>query len=489
MGLSFLDRFLEQLKYLPQEPLLFNSSFFLYFFFIVVVFNRIFINNRRAKVIFLMMMSLFFYYKSSGIYFYLVIVSSLIDYFAGLQISNTNDKRKKKIFLLISLVANLGLLGYFKYTYFILDTFNLLGKPPFDAVDIFLPVGISFFTFQSMSYTIDIYRGVLKPEKDFLNFLFFVSFFPQLVAGPIVRASEFLPQINKEPFITKADIGRAMFLIIAGLLKKAVIADYISINFVDRVFDFPARFTGVENLLAVYAYGLQIYCDFSGYSDMAIGLALLLGFRLPDNFNSPYRAATITELWRRWHLTLSRWLKDYLYISLGGNRKGRLKTYRNLFLTMLLGGLWHGANWRFVIWGMFHGILLAVERYFNIPQKIEKYKFLRIPGIITTFHLWLLSMIFFRAQSYSDAFGMIKQIFYFFEPKVFLQWVAGYPLILTLMIIGYVSHYMPAKVENKFREWLTISPLWVQALLLAVVIWIVAQFKSSDIQPFIYFQF
>ncbi len=489
MEFSFFDNLVEQLKYIPQEPMLFNSSFFLFFFFVVVVFNRIFINNRRAKVTFLMLMSIYFYYKSSGMYFYLVIISSLIDYFAGMHIAGTDDQKKKKFYLILSLVTNLGLLGYFKYTYFILDTFGVLGKPPFDALDIFLPVGISFFTFQSMSYTIDVYRGSLKPEKDFINFLFFVSFFPQLVAGPIVRASEFLPQIDQEPIITKADIGRAMFLIIAGLLKKAVIADYISINFVDRIFEFPARYTGVENLLGLYAYGLQIYCDFSGYSDMAIGLALLMGYRLPDNFNAPYKAATITEFWRRWHLTLSRWLKDYLYISLGGNRKGKWKTYRNLFLTMLLGGLWHGANWRFVLWGAYHGAFLAVERLFKIPEKVEKNRIIHFFAIIVTYHLFLFSMIFFRSQSYNDAFAMINQILFFFNPEVFMQWVSGYPTIVVLMIIGYVTHYTPTKFDNKIKDLLAASPMWVQALILAIAIWIVAQFKSTDIQPFIYFQF
>ena len=486
---TFFSNLLEQLKYNPQAPLLFNSSFFLFFFFFVLVFNRIFLNNKRAKVVFLMLMSIYFYYKSSGIYFYLVIVSSLIDYFAGMQIFKAETKSKKRFFLILSLVTNLGLLGYFKYTYFILDTFGLLHTHPFDTLNIFLPVGISFFTFQSMSYSIDIYRGRFKPEYDFINFLFFVSFFPQLVAGPIVRAADFLPQIHEEKFITDKDIGRAMFLIIAGLLKKAVIADYISINFIDRIFEFPARHTGIENLLGLYGYGLQIYCDFSGYSDMAIGLALLLGFRLPDNFNAPYKSATITELWRRWHISLSSWLKDYLYISMGGNRKGKWKTYRNLMLTMLLGGLWHGAAWRFVIWGGFHGLALAVERFFHIPDKINKTKLLRFIGIIITLHLWLFSMIFFRSQSYDIAFQMIHQILFYLKPEVFWQWLTGYPLIATLMVIGYVTHYTPAKVENKIKEILTNMPLPAKALVLTIVIWIVAQFKSAGIQPFIYFQF
>ncbi len=486
---TFFANLLQQLKYDPQAPLLFNSSFFLFFFFFVLVFNRLFINNKRAKVIFLMLMSIYFYYKSSGIYFYLVIISSLIDYFAGIHIFRAESKSKKKFFLILSLVTNLGLLGYFKYTYFFLDTFGLLHTYPFNTLNIFLPVGISFFTFQSMSYSIDIYRGRFQPEYDFINFLFFVSFFPQLVAGPIVRAADFLPQIHEEKFITKADIGRAMFLIIAGLLKKAVIADYISINFIDRIFEFPARHTGIENLLGLYGYGLQIYCDFSGYSDMAIGLALLLGFRLPDNFNAPYKSKTITEFWRRWHISLSSWLKDYLYISRGGNRKGKNRTYANLMITMLLGGLWHGASWRFVIWGGFHGLALAVERLFHIPDKINKNKLLKIFGVIFTVHLWLFSMIFFRSQSYEIAFQMIHQILFYFQPQVFMQWLTGYPLIAGLMVIGYLSHYIPQSWESKMKDILTDMPIWAKALVFTIVIWIVAQFKSAGIQPFIYFQF
>ncbi len=486
---AFLNNLFNQLKYNPQAPLLFNSSFFLFFFFFVLLFSRIFLNNKRAKIVFLMLMSIYFYYKSSGIFFYLVIVSSLIDYFTGYRIYHAQTKKKKRMFLLLSLFTNLGLLGYFKYTNFFIRTLNSLNAGHFNTLDIFLPVGISFFTFQSMSYTIDIYRERFKPEKNFVDFLFFVSFFPQLVAGPIVRAADFLPQIHEEKFITDSDIGRAMFLIIAGLLKKAVLADYIGINFVDRIFEFPARHTGIENLLGLYGYGLQIYCDFSGYSDMAIGLALLMGFRLPDNFNSPYKSATITEFWRRWHISLSSWLKDYLYISLGGNRKGKRRTYINLMLTMLLGGLWHGASWRFVIWGGFHGIALAVERFLHIPDFINKSKLRRLAGIVITVHLWLFSLIFFRSQSYDTAFQMIHQIMYYFQPKVFLQWFTGYPLIAALMIIGYLSHYTPLKWEAKIKDTLAAMPIPVKALVFTIVIWIVAQFKSANIQPFIYFQF
>ena len=359
-----------------------------------------------------------------------------------------------------------------------------------EFVDIFLPVGVSFFTFQSMSYTIDIYKGKLEPENKFIDFLFFVSFFPQLVAGPIVRAKEFLPQIKNDVLITKEEIGRALFLILAGLMKKAIIADYISINFIDRVFEWPTRYTGAENLMAVYAYLVQIYCDFSGYSDMAIGLALLLGFKLPLNFNAPYRAKTITEFWQRWHISLSTWLRDYLYISLGGNRKGKGRTYINLMLTMLLGGLWHGASWRFVIWGGWHGLALAVERIFNIPEWITKKNIVvKIIGVFITMHIWAVSMIFFRAQSYETGFQIINQIIHFFHFEVLFQFIEGYTLVFILIIIGYVTHYVPQRVQDKGQRFITNLPLVGKALLITIVIWLVAQFKAADIQPFIYFQF
>lgn len=485
----FLQKLIEQLSYNAAEPLIFNTGFFLFFFLFVLIFNQFFVNNKRAQIIFLLTESLYFYYKSSGVFFVLVIISSLIDYIAGKSIAVSNSKGRKKFYLVVSLITNLGILAYFKYTNFFLDTLNSVGAGHFDMMDIFLPVGVSFFTFQSMSYTIDVYRNKLKPVHNFFDFVFFVSFFPQLVAGPIVRAADFLPQIHKPTFVTQADLGKAFFLIIAGLLKKAVIADFISINFVDRIFQWPTRFTGVENLLGVYGYVLQIYCDFSGYSDMAIGIALLLGFRLPDNFNAPYKSKTITEMWTRWHISLSSWLRDYLYIPLGGNRKGKVRTYINLMLTMFLGGLWHGAAWRFMFWGGIHGAALAVERFFHIPEKIEKSKLLKIIGLIVTFHIWTISLIFFRAQSYSAAFDIINQIVSYFNGAVFFQFVKASPVVFALMIIGYVSHYLPLKWELKMRDWLAVMPNWGRAFVIVIVIYIVAQFKSANIQPFIYFQF
>ena len=486
---GFLDRLLELLQYDQAVPMIFNSGFFLFFFFFCILFYQFIFANKRAKVFYLLTLSLYFYYKSSGFYFVLVIISSIIDYVAGYNIDATDSKQKRKIFLILSLLTNLGLLGYFKYTNFFVENLNSFGLTAIDSFDIFLPVGISFFTFQSMSYTIDIYRNKLKPEKNFFDFLFFVSFFPQLVAGPIVRASDFLPQINHRPKISNADIGRAVFLIVGGLFKKAVIADYISINFVDRVFEMPLRYTGVENLMALYGYALQIYCDFSGYSDMAIGLALLLGFRLPVNFDSPYQAKSISEFWRRWHISLSTWLKDYLYITLGGNRKGKTRQYVNLMLTMLLGGLWHGASWKFVVWGGIHGAALAIEKFLNLPKWITKNRWTKLLGILITFHIANLCWIFFRAQSFEIGMNMLEQIFTYFQPEVFVQFIAGYKAVFVLIVIGYILHFMPKSMEKKLEDLVIAMPLVGKAVLLAAVVFLVAQVKSADIQPFIYFQF
>ncbi|NLT51161.1 MAG: MBOAT family protein [Ignavibacteria bacterium] len=484
-----LEKWKAVLSYNPFEPLIFNSGFFLFFFLVCLLFYQFLVGNKKARTFYLLCFSLFFYYKSSGIYLYLMIISAMIDFYAGRYITVSSSAIKRKLLLILSLTANLSILGYFKYTNFFIEQINTISGSQINALDLFLPVGISFFTFQSMSYTIDIYRNHLKPEEKFIDFLFYVSFFPQLVAGPIVRAADFLPQIPSEKKLIRQDIGKAFYLIILGLIKKAIIADYISVNFVDRIFELPARYTGLENLFAVYGYALQIFCDFSGYSDMAIGLAMLMGFRLTDNFNAPYKAASITEFWRRWHISLSTWLRDYLYISLGGNRCSKIKRYFNLMVTMLLGGLWHGASWKFVFWGGIHGLFLVIEKYFNIPEKIAGNKMLRLAGIIITFHLVSFCWIFFRAESFSTAIEVLDQIFNYFHPEVLSQFAEGYTTVLILMVIGLFFHFTPEKIENKISTLFSKVNLFTLSLILTIVIWLVIQFKSADIQPFIYFQF
>lgn len=461
-----------------------------------------------ARIIYVTLFSLYFYYKTSGIWFLLLLFTATSDFFIAQGIAGVNGHKKKKWLVALSLCVNLGMLGYFKYTNFLYNLVVILlqnigsrfgitawTELVYEPMDIFLPVGISFFTFQSLSYTIDVYRGRLEPLRRWIDYVFFVSFFPGLVAGPIVRARDFIPQMYKNPTLTREHLGEGLYLIICGLLKKCVISDYISMNFVDRIFDAPTLYTGIENLLGVYGYALQIYCDFSGYSDMAIGIALLLGIRFNINFDSPYQSATITEFWRRWHISLSSWLKDYLYISLGGNRKGRLRTYLNLMITMLLGGLWHGASLRFLLWGALHGISLAIHKFvmnhFSGFKKegSEMTPFRRVLGIIFTFHLVCFGWIFFRADSMGIGLDVIKQIFTDFHPEVFLQFIEGYDKVFFLLLIGYAVHFIPKKVETRMQQFVIDSPMLLQAFYLILTIFIVAQVKSFGIVPFIYFQF
>lgn len=487
-----IHKFQQLFVYHPQEPLIFNSGLFLFLFtgFLWVYISLA--ETHRPKLIFVTLFSLYFYYKSSGGYFVLLLFATAVDFTLAKLIYTSKNEWYRKFYIVITLVVNLGMLAYFKYTNFLLGAFFSLRGAPFQPLDIFLPVGVSFFTFQSLSYTLDVYRGTLKPVDHILDYAFFVSFFPQLVAGPIVRASDFLPQISRPTRVTAEMFGRAVFLIGCGLFKKAVISDYISVNFIDRVFDAPSLYSGVENLFAVYGYALQIYCDFSGYSDMAIGLALLLGFHFPINFDSPYQSKNITEFWRRWHISLSTWLRDYLYISLGGNRKGKARTYLNLMITMLLGGLWHGASCRFIIWGGLHGAGLMVHKIFRylIPPKQGEYRALKTFGrVFVTFHFVCFCWIFFRAADMATVGEILNQIFFHLNAAVLPEFVHGYRMVMMLMVIGYVLHFIPREAELAAQETITRMPLAGKAAFMISVIILVIQTKASGIQPFIYFQF
>lgn len=476
--------------YNPKQPLLFNSALFLGLF---LIFYVIYILSRKThyfRITYVVLFSLFFYYKSSGVYFWILIFSSVVDYSLSRLIYVEAQQFYRKFYLILSLVINLGMLGYFKYTNFFIDNYNSLFDGTMKFEDIVLPVGISFYTFQTLSYTIDVYRRELEPTKSFMDFLFFVSFFPQLVAGPIVRASDFIPQIYEKLKLTKEDFNRALFLIIGGLLKKAVISDYISSNFVDRVFDAPNSYTAFENLMASYGYAIQIYCDFSGYSDIAIGLALLMGFWLPDNFRTPYQSSSITEFWRRWHISLSSWLRDYLYISLGGNRKGKIRTYFNLFMTMLLGGLWHGASWKFVVWGVLHGLALVVEKFFGQFIKLPKNVFVRTIQVVLTFHFVVFCWLFFRAKDFATAFQIADNITKLtFNLEQWQTIILGYKNVFLLIAIGVIWHFIPVKTLAGMQKTFSTLPLVAKAVLLGLIYWVVYATASADTQPFIYFQF
>ncbi|MBQ8915828.1 MAG: MBOAT family protein [Alistipes sp.] len=484
------------MTYDSSSPLIFSSGLFLFLFVGFLLLYRLLQRTTTARILYVVAFSLYFYYKSSGLYFLLLIVAATYDYMIGFSLYHTHNRMMRRLLVAMSVALNLGMLGYFKYTNFLIDISNqLFGEGFLQFQNIFLPVGISFFVFQSMSYTIDIYRRELRPLTSWLDYLFYLSFFPQLVAGPIVRAKDFIPQIRRRPMVTREMLGGAVFLILTGLFKKAVISDYIALNFVDRIFDEPLLYSGFECLMGLYGYALQIYCDFSGYSDMAIGLALMMGFHFPKNFDAPYQSATITEFWRRWHISLSSWLRDYLYISLGGNRKGKRRTYLNLLLTMLLGGLWHGAALRFVLWGALHGVALAVHKMWleAVPwakkDGTSMNPLSRLFGVVLTFHIVCLGWLVFRADSMQTAALLLHQIFTNFDTSLIPQIGEGYAFSMGLIALGYLLHFIPTRVDGWMRGLVSRAPMGVQVAMLVVVIWCVMQIKSADIQPFIYFQF
>ena len=479
--------------------MIFNSVSYLLFFPIVTILYFAF--PKKLRNAWLLIASYFFYMNWNAAYGLLLFGSTMITYLCSLLVEWAKEKKQSvrlaKAAMAASFLLNLGLLFYFKYLNFAIVNLNRISSlfhgRQISAFDILLPVGISFYIFQALGYTMDVYRGKIKACRNFFRYALFVSFFPQLVAGPIVRARDFIPQIRRPLYVSSEMFGQGIFLIVSGLFKKAVISDYISVNFVERIFDNPGLYSGVENLFGVYGYALQIYCDFSGYSDMAIGIALLLGFRFPINFNSPYKSDSVTDFWHRWHISLSTWLRDYLYISLGGNRKGKFRTYVNLILTMLLGGLWHGASWNFIVWGGLHGVALAVHKFFRSllkrPKTYRSTGIRRFFAVLITFHFVCFCWIFFRNTTFEASLTMIRQIGTAFHPEVFVQLVTGYWKVFALMGVGYLLHWCPDRWQDACGRLVVRTPLVGQALLLIALIWLVIQVKSSDIQPFIYFQF
>lgn len=386
------------------------------------------------------------------------------------------------------------MLGWFKYTDLFIEIYNDITNGNINPLKLVLPVGISFYTFENLSYTIDVYRGNFKPVRSFLDYCFFLSFFPKLVMGPIVRASDFIPQIRKDIFVSNSDVGKGLYLILGGLFKKVVISDFIYANFVEYIFDNPALHSGIECLFGVYGYALVIYCDFSGYSDMAIGMAKWMGFSIPKNFDLPYQSSNITEFWRRWHISLSSWLRDYLYIPLGGNRKGKTRQYSNLLITMLLGGLWHGASLKFVFWGGLHGLALALDKllFEKIRTKISNHWIShpsKIIGAIITFHFVCFCWIFFKANTFKDATIIIKQIVFNFNTEALLPMFNSYANIFGVMWLAYVLHITPLSIFQKIEDFCISSNLWVRLLLIVGFIWLITQVKQAEQVAPVYLQF
>ena len=618
MDLSLIQVFLRRLfSFDPNSPLLFTQFYFWAFFAIVYAVFALIGNRRLLRNSFLFFVSLLFYFKTSGLSVLILMFVTCSDFLIARRIASASTQGRRKAWLTLSVCIDLLLLCYFKYSYFFADFLHTLtgveirvtdifgalgnalaGRELFRVDSIVLPVGISFFIFQVISYTVDVYRGDVKPVGNILDFGFYVSFFPQLVAGPIVRASEFIPQLYKPFFLGRRQFGVAVFWILNGLAKKIILSDYIAVNFIDRVFENPLLFTGFENLAALFGYSLQVYADFSGYTDIAIGVAMLMGFYLPQNFNSPYKASNPQDFWRRWHMSLSRWLKSYLYIPLGGNRNATFGTYFwiilfaiiavilsgqwyvslvflciagvlglvawlrperkkkilaniNRFITMLLGGMWHGASWNFIIWGGLNGIgLIAYQFWKDMPWWLRmlcmsvltlglgafcifapapvwtllfvwaaalwlgtaiRFVYhlcggqgcLRLGyvwGVAQTFVFITFTRLFFRSGSNLDpasanevawrtARDMVQQIGSAWKWELIPQICGEYWKVFALVIAGMVIHWLPTRWKRWYRLNFALLPLPVMAVVVVAVVFIVYQFITADLQAFIYFQF
>jgi D-alanyl-lipoteichoic acid acyltransferase DltB (MBOAT superfamily) len=614
----FLQFFKDIFFFNSDFPLLFTQFYFWAFFAIVFSVFSLLRNKILLRNTFLAFASAFFYYKTSGLFVLILIFTTVFNFYQAKLIAGSEIGKKKKTHLIVGVAANLLILCYYKYAYFLTDMLNgllgtdfrifdafawigntLSGSERFDVGNILLPVGISFFTFQNISYIVDVFRKRVEPVKNMLNFAFYVSFFPQLVAGPIVRASEFIPQIYKRFFLSRKQFGIAVFWIMNGLAKKIILSDYIAVNFVDRVFENPMMFSGFENLVALFGYSLQVYADFSGYTDIAIGVAMLMGFYLPKNFNSPYKATNAGDFWKRWHISLSKWLQDYLYITMGGNRNATFATYAcilsialiavilseniyiggiillaafllglvlhyypqrkrkietniNMINTMLLGGLWHGASWNFVIWGGLNGLGILVFKFWK--DKNPKFRTILLGaltllfcilygiyqkpiftiGLVWTFILfagtllrflyrifkgkrnfgylemaWAVfqtfvfitfTRLFFRAGSnlnpaeanhtaWETAKNMVNQIGGTWDFSLIGSMIYEYRHVFSLIILGMIIHWLPEKLKRRYRLSFACLPFIPMAILVVIGVFILYQFITADLQKFIYFQF
>jgi len=502
--------------------MVFTSWAFLKFFVVVLIGLRL-LPTRNLRQLLILIASAYFYAYWKPSYLLILATPSLIDYVCAIKIEDTDDASIRKRWLVFSLITNLGLLGYFKYTNFFLDNISSLTGRSIPHLDIVLPIGISFFTFKTLSYTIDVYRREIKTCRSLWQYAMFVAYFPELIAGPIVRASVFLPQMGRSLRLSwpRAVIGLQVILL--GVTKKVVIADRLAL-FADAIFAHPSAYSPLTVLTGVIAYSLQIYCDFSGYSDIAIGVSKIIGFDLPENFDMPYLATSVVDFWKRWHITLSNWLRDYVYFSIGGLRKNRWNKYRNLLITMFIGGLWHGASWTFVFWGVLHGCGLVVNHWWEDRRRTKRIKpsrsiWIKILCWATTYSFVCITWIFFRAQSFSLAIQTLRKvvgmdsggIVYFYAPFFWL-----FPLVILGHIFGVIAARqsrapaaMPRRIpaprwaaklysDSRFAVkpskaagtyFLLPLPGFTGTFFLTAWLLIVYLFASLDTNPFIYFRF
>lgn len=468
--------------------MLFNSINFL-FFFSIVFFLFYYLNGTARKVL-LFIASSFFYMWFIPAYIFILYFTILVDFIAAIQIEKSTEKKRKKQILLLGIFNTCIILFVFKYCNFFIDNFNLLGFTPIKHWEVILPIGLSFHVFQSLSYIIEVYRGNIQAEKNLLVYSNFVMMFPQLVAGPIERAANLLPQLREcNHKITYADFSIGLSRFFLGLFKKVVIADTASI-YTGIVYQNYTHHSGSTLLAATFLFAIQIYCDFSGYSDMAIGTARMLGFKFKENFALPYFSKTITEFWRRWHISLSAWLKDYIYISLGGNRKGRINAYKNIMLTMLIGGLWHGASWNFVVWGGLNGFYLMMEKVFGFSLFKPKNFFLKLLGSLYVFIAISFTYIFFRAGTFHQAINIINSIFTDFNPDSFQILDTGifFTAIFSIALLILLEYTIFRKYSFEDIFYFKLGNFYLSLLTLFFICYIIL-FGNSNGNQFIYFQF
>ena len=475
--------------------MLFNSLDYILFLGIAIAGFWLLARHAQLRIVFVFVASCLFYMAWHPAYIVLILGSTVVDYVVGLRIHATENEKARKRWLLVSLVSNLGLLGIFKYFNFAsqatADVFHLflgitIESPPF--LDVLLPVGISFYTFQTLSYTIDIYRRKLEPTRNFFQFAFFVTYFPQLVAGPIVRASQLLPQLQRKITLKNEQVTQGLFLIATGMVKKVAIADYLSVNLVDRVFDQPELYSGAEVMIALYGFTMQIYCDFSGYTDVARGSAKLMGLELTENFDRPYQSASPAEFWRRWHMTLSTWLRDYLYYPLGGSRVSPARAYWNLWLTMFLIGIWHGASWTFVFYAILQSMAMVIHRFFyrtsgRTRDTVDSWQ-LHAFKVFWAMQFVVFSRILFRATSLQNAVDVTARLGSgtFGVGQISLG-------VWLLLVATFAAHYTPKRwfesIELRFKT----MPAPAQGVTLAAVGIALSLVATSQVVPYIYFQF
>lgn len=495
---AFIDDVVALLSYDKASPLSLMSD---YFMVALMLFGIGYLLVRKMvtwRTIYVVAFSLFVYYKMAGLYLLLLLGVALSDYLIARRVAKCRDRgHGHGCWVALSSFINIAILTYFTASNFIALSINdLYGSGTLDWTPVVKVVGVSFFVFQSLAYVIDVARGTIVPLRHFVSYLFLISFFPKIVCGPLVKAKDFIPQIEaRELVVTREDMGRAVMLIVTGLIKFTLLSQVIGTLFVGPAFAGRLGDGGLVSLLAIYGFTMQLYCDFSGFTNFATGLALMMGFRLPENFNAPYKSATITEFWRRWHISLSTWLKDYLYISLGGNRKGRVRTYINLFLTMFLGGLWHGVSLPFMVWGALHGVALALHKVWLsvVPGakslSRDMHPVWRILATLLTLHIVALGWLFFNSADMATAMGMLHNIANNFSFAEFGALDTLSKVAVGVIVVGYMLHYLPSTLNDRLCRGITRVGFVGQWLVVVATIWMVAEcnlvlqeYRSTEVE-------